>query len=402
MSRVLGDSRVSWLGKIPDSWSTCRVKNKFLFHKIIAKEKSVNYDRIALTLNGVIKRDKDDSNGLQPDNYNGYQVVYKDDLIFKLIDLENVNTSRIGKSEYEGITSPAYLVLTDKCNTRYSLYYFLNMWYQEIFNNIGGDGVRSAINKDDLLRVPFIDISIGEQNKIAKYLDNQCVKIDEIISDNNREIELLDEYKDKIIYDYFKEIKEEIKLKYIISSNTRTLSEKGNEEKEIMYIDIGSVNSDGEITNTEKYMFKNAPSRARRIVKTNDVIISTVRTYLKAIALINSVYDDYICSTGFSVLKPSNMIDSKYLFYALKNICFTDKVSANSTGISYPAITDSKLINLKIKITDFNNQKLIANKIDKKINKINEIVEYRKQIIEKLEEYKRSLIYEYVTGKREV
>ena len=93
MSRVLVDSGVNWLGKIPDSWSTCRVKNKFLFHKIIAKERSVNYDRIALKLNGVIKRDKDDSNGLQPDNYNGYQVVYKDDLIFKLIDLENVNTT---------------------------------------------------------------------------------------------------------------------------------------------------------------------------------------------------------------------------------------------------------------------------------------------------------------------
>ena len=199
MSRVLVDSGVSWLGKIPDSWSTCRVKNKFLFHKIIAKERSVNYDRIALTLNGVIKRDKDDSNGLQPDNYNGYQVVYKDDLIFKLIDLENVNTSRIGKSEYEGITSPAYLVLTDKCNTRYSLYYFLNMWYQEIFNNIGGDGVRSAINKDDLLKVPFIDISIDEQNKIANYLDNQCAKINEIINDNNHEIELLEEYKMKIL-----------------------------------------------------------------------------------------------------------------------------------------------------------------------------------------------------------
>ena len=199
MSRVLVDSGVSWLGKIPDSWSTCRVKNKFLFHKIIAKEKSVNYDRIALTLNGVIKRDKDDSSGLQPDNYNGYQIVYKDDLIFKLIDLENVNTSRIGKSEYEGITSPAYIVLTDKCNTRYSLYYFLNMWYQEIFNNIGGDGVRSAINKDDLLKVPFINAPIDEQNKIANYLDNQCAKINEIINDNNHEIELLEEYKMKIL-----------------------------------------------------------------------------------------------------------------------------------------------------------------------------------------------------------
>ena len=216
MSRVLVDSGVNWLGKIPDSWSTCRVKNKFLFHKIIAKEKSVNYDRIALTLNGVIKRDKDDSSGLQPDNYNGYQIVYKDDLIFKLIDLENVNTSRIGKSEYEGITSPAYIVLTDKCNTRYSLYYFLNMWYQEIFNNIGGDGVRSAINKDDLLKVPFIDISIDEQNKIANYLDNRCTKIEEIISDNNREIELLEEYKSNIITNQISKYPK-VKMKFILA-----------------------------------------------------------------------------------------------------------------------------------------------------------------------------------------
>ena len=103
MSRDLIDSCVDWLGKIPSTWSMCRVKNRFKFHKKVVGNESEKYDRIALTLNGVIKRNKDDVDGLQPDDYTGYQIVYKNDLIFKLIDLENVSTSRVGKSEYEGI-----------------------------------------------------------------------------------------------------------------------------------------------------------------------------------------------------------------------------------------------------------------------------------------------------------
>lgn len=403
MSRVLVDSGIKWIGSLPNTWGITTV------NKIFYRRKEVNDVEnptvLSLARDGVKIRDISTNEGQLAESYDNYHKVYKDDLMINPMDL--ISGANCSLSEVEGVISPAYINLAKKENIypKYYDYFFkYQYWIKAMF--IHGKGVsfdnRWTLNWETMAsyKLPFPQFE--EQKKIAVFLDKECSKIDEIISDNNREIELLDEYKDKIIYDYFKEIKEEIKLKYIISSNTRTLSEKGNEEKEIMYIDIGSVNSDGEITNTEKYMFKNAPSRARRIVKTNDVIISTVRTYLKAIALINSVYDDYICSTGFSVLKPSNMIDSKYLFYALKNICFTDKVSANSTGISYPAITDSKLINLKIKITDFNNQKLIANKIDKKINKINEVVEYRKKIIEKLEEYKRSLIYECVTGKREV
>lgn len=403
MSRVLVDSGIKWIGSLPNTWGITTV------NKIFYRRKEVNDVEnptvLSLARDGVKIRDISTNEGQLAESYDDYHKVYVNDLMINPMDL--ISGANCSLSEVEGVISPAYINLAKKADIypKYYDYFFkYQYWIKAMF--IHGKGVsfnnRWTLNWETMAsyKLPFPQFE--EQKKIAVFLDKECSKIDEIISDNNREIELLDEYKDKIIYDYFKEIKEEIKLKYIISSNTRTLSEKGNEEKEIMYIDIGSVNSDGEITNTEKYMFKNAPSRARRIVKTNDVIISTVRTYLKAIALINSVYDDYICSTGFSVLKPSNMIDSKYLFYALKNICFTDKVSANSTGISYPAITDSKLINLKIKITDFNNQKLIANKIDKKINKINEVVEYRKKIIEKLEEYKRSLIYECVTGKREV
>lgn len=416
MSRVLVDSGVSWLGKIPDSWSTCRVKNKFLFHKIIAKERSVNYDRIALTLNGVIKRDKDDSNGLQPDNYNGYQVVYKDDLIFKLIDLENVNTSRIGKSEYEGITSPAYLVLTDKCNTRYSLYYFLNMWYQEIFNNIGGDGVRSAINKDDLLKVPFIDISIDEQNKIANYLDNQCAKINEIINDNNHEIELLEEYKISIIENTVKNYNKDCSLRNI---DWITSCDKNVELIKLKYnsiISTGTTPKDFEKNETSNKIDWFTPSDFKSIVLNNSVrkldidLVAENKMFPKNTTLIIGIggtlgkvgitQDKCYSNQQITALIGNNKIIPKYLTYNLLSAQKYIKDTCPYTTL--PILSNSYLKNIFICIRSKEEQEKIVEYLDNQILKIDEVIDYRKKIIEKLEEYKKSLIYECVTGKKEV
>lgn len=403
MSRVLVDSGVNWLGKIPDSWSTCRVKNKFLFHKIIAKEKSVNYDRIALTLNGVIKRDKDDSSGLQPDNYNGYQIVYKDDLIFKLIDLENVNTSRIGKSEYEGITSPAYIVLTDKCNTRYSLYYFLNMWYQEIFNNIGGDGVRSAINKDDLLKVPFIDISIDEQNKIANYLDNRCTKIEEIISDNNREIELLEEYKSNIITNQISKYPK-VKMKFIlagikdgthgsymrINDGELLLSSKNLSENGVTISDNESMISEDDYLSIISNGF---PQKG-------DILFCSVGNVGKT-----CLYDfekSYAFQRSVTFLRTNKLMKNKLLLYNTKSSYFKNSVAKSINKAIQDGLYMNQIKELKVFLPDIVEQDKIIKYLDKQCSKLDSVINYRKQIIEKLEEYKRSLIYECVTGKREV
>lgn len=427
MSRVLVDSGVSWLGKIPDSWSTCRVKNKFLFHKIIAKEKSVNYDRIALTLNGVIKRDKDDSNGLQPDNYNGYQVVYKDDLIFKLIDLENVNTSRIGKSEYEGITSPAYLVLTDKCNTRYSLYYFLNMWYQEIFNNIGGDGVRSAINKDDLLKVPFIDISIDEQNKIANYLDNQCAKINEIINNNNHEIELLEEYKMKILDTAC--LKGVDKHEFInVSHYSIDKIPAGWKFQKTLGI-LNMPITDGPHS-TPNLINDGIPFISADAIKDGKIDFSRKRgdiseeDYLEfSKKYIPKLHDIYMIKSGattgkvgivettkkFTIWSPlavyrvnEKKMNYKYLYYLLQTNFYQKQVQLSWSYGTQQNIGMRILEKLKVLVPPLLEQEKIVKEIDDKFNKLNKSIDYRKQIIEKLEEYKKSLIYECVTGKREV
>jgi type I restriction enzyme, S subunit len=130
------------------------------------------------------------------------------------------------------------------------------------------------------------------------------------------------------------------RVKDDVLSNCKTLSEKTNGNYEIQYIEISGVEIGGVINNPEKLLFKDAPSRARRIVRKNDVIISTVRIYLKAVAYFDTVSDNLICSTGFSVLPPRKTIFPTYLKYVILSENFIDKVISNSKGVSYPAINN--------------------------------------------------------------
>ena len=112
--RTMKDSGIEWIGEIPEDWEIIKTKHCYTTQKNVVGDKSDEYERLALTLQGVIKRPKDDSTGLQPEAFNGYQILKENELVFKLIDLENVSTSRVGYSPYNGIVSPAYIVLTPR------------------------------------------------------------------------------------------------------------------------------------------------------------------------------------------------------------------------------------------------------------------------------------------------
>ena len=191
-----------WLQKIPKEWSFERTKFHFSNHKIVVGESASEYDRLALTLDGVIKRDKDDTDGLQPKDFIGYQLLRKDELVFKLIDLENVSTSRVGYSPYEGIVSPAYIILEKKNGVfpRYAEYYFLSLWMREIFNQLGDSGVRSSLNSKDLLELPIAFPNIDEQKAIVETLDAQCKAIVSAKERHTQLIAKLEEYKKSVIY----------------------------------------------------------------------------------------------------------------------------------------------------------------------------------------------------------
>lgn len=188
------------------------------------------------------------------------------------------------------------------------------------------------------------------------------------------------------------------KVKQIADSNNDVLPENYEEEQEIDYIEIGSVTYEHGIRTTEKMKFGNAPSRARRIVHNGDTIISTVRTYLKAIAYINDSLADKIVSTGFSVVTPHKDVVAKFLYYALSTHSFISNVEAHSVGISYPAINNTNLMDLKIVLPMQREQIQIASYLDAKCSKIDEIIEKQQAIIEKLKEYKLSIITEAVTS----
>ncbi len=188
------------------------------------------------------------------------------------------------------------------------------------------------------------------------------------------------------------------KLKYITYCNKNTLQENTDAETRINYIDISSVSELYGIIETQEFNFHDAPSRARRIVHCGDVIISTVRTYLRAVSYIEKIYDNYICSTGFAVLTPmAQELSSKFMYYTLFSDFFVSTVEKLSVGISYPAITAENLHSIRIPVPPLPEQHRIADYLDAKCAEIDSSMELVRQGMDKLKAYKMSVITEAVT-----
>lgn len=187
------------------------------------------------------------------------------------------------------------------------------------------------------------------------------------------------------------------KLKNVAFINLDTLNEDIQPDYLLTYIDIGNVTSDGSILETQEFQFKQAPSRARRKVKNGDTIISTVRTYLRAISLIKDPPENLIVSTGFAVLSPRAEIDSRFLFRFVQSSEFVEKVVAHSEGVGYPAINPSKLACLPIWLPTLPEQQKIAEFLDQETSKIDKLITKKERLIELLKEKRTALISHAVT-----
>lgn len=187
------------------------------------------------------------------------------------------------------------------------------------------------------------------------------------------------------------------RIKFLSTLNDEVLGENTKKSYLFKYVDIGNVTFENGIENYQEVTFGKAPSRARRKVRVGDTIISTVRTYLKAIARIQTD-DRVVVSTGFAVIRPRT-INETFLNYALKQSYLLAKIAADSKGVSYPAINAIDIVNFKIGYPSTGEQQKIANFLDIKTALFDNITFKKEQLIEKLEEAKKSLISEVVTGK---
>lgn len=188
------------------------------------------------------------------------------------------------------------------------------------------------------------------------------------------------------------------KLKYVATINDEALGEDTDADFEMQYVDISNVDSSGEIGDLATYRFEEAPSRARRRVRDGDVIISTVRTYLQAIAQISQPRANLIASTGFAVVRPRpDSFDPRYCKYALREPAFLAEVEKRSVGVSYPAINASDLASIPVYIHPLPRQLAIANFLDREIARLDALIAAKERLLDLLAEKRRALITQAVT-----
>jgi len=186
------------------------------------------------------------------------------------------------------------------------------------------------------------------------------------------------------------------RLKYIVFINQQSLPESLGSDSRIEYVDIGNVSHGKGVEATELFLFKDAPSRARRIAKNGDTVISTVRTYLKAIDYIDETKSRYVYSSGFAILSPRT-INSKFLTFLVSSNAFTNQVDDASIGVNYPAINSTKLSNLFVTYPSKAEQTAIAAFLDRKTALIDKAVAIKQKQIALLKERKQILIQNAVT-----
>lgn len=182
----------------------------------------------------------------------------------------------------------------------------------------------------------------------------------------------------------------------VTSVNDDALSDSTTGSTRISYVDISSVGYTEGIKQATEMAFEDAPSRARRKASTGDVVVSTVRTYLKAVAAVTDEYADCIFSTGFAVLR-ARQLEQSFLKWMILNELLIQSIEAHSEGLSYPAINASALVKLKSVIPPPEEQATIAAALERETARIDALIQKKTRFIELLKEKRQALITHAVT-----
>lgn len=430
MKYSLKYSGFKFIGDVPAHWATIKLR-----HVLRRNSEKNRADLPLLSVTrekGVICRDKtygDDNHNYIPEDLTNYKVVKPGQ--FAMNKMKAWQGS-YGISQHEGIVSPAYYVFDVHHVDTGFLHKVLRSKTYVAFFGQASDGVRTDqwdLNIDRMKSIPlFLPPGIVQQ-QIVRYLDYKTHLINKYIRIKKKQIELLKELKHAIIndavtgkidvrtgkpYPKYKDSGIEwlgmipegwsvSRVKNLCNMNTNTLSEDTDPEFRFRYYDIGSIGTGKVLREPEALVFKKAPSRARRVVFKNDVIVSTVRTYLKAIYSFELVTEPTVVSTGFAVLTPKVSLEPQLLKYCMLGESFIQQVVTNSVGIGYPAINESALKGLfLIHPHDIQTQIRIGSFLEEESKRIDLLCDQLSQTISQQKELQTRLISDVVTGKLDV
>ena len=413
MTREMKDSGIRYICMIPSHWET--MPNKYIMHKIkdicnVYKDEDI----LSLTMNGVIIRDLE-AGGKMPSSFNGYQKIYPGNLLMCLFDYD-VTPRCIGLIKNKGITSPAYsqFVLDNGNSARYFYYYYLMIDNDKSILHLAKN-LRHSFTEDQLGTFLTIVPPIVEQKKIADYLDKKCAEINSIVNDIQKQIEVLEQYKRSTITEAVTkglnpnaEMKDS-KIRYIGNIPSHWETKKGkfifNYIQKSPKEDDGVITCfrDGEVTLRSKRREDGFTISEKEIgyqgIDVGDLVVHGMDGFAGAIGISDSRGK---ASPVLNVLETDQ--NKRYYMYLLRTMAFRGVFESLSTGIRVRTCDTNwgKLREIFYILPSHVEQKEIADYLDKKCAEIEAIISDKKAQLDVIEKYKKSLIYEYVTGKKEV
>jgi len=418
------DSGVEWVGSMPSHWtieplfSNCDAP---IEKNSDGREKNV----LSLSYGNIIPRDVDDNFGLLPESFNTYQLVYPQNIILRLTDLQNDKRSlRVGFSKQQGIITSAYLklVFTKKMSSPF-MYRLLHSYdTTKVFYGMGG-GLRQSMKFEDFRRLPLLIPSFAEQTQIAAFLDHETAKIDTLIDKQQQLIELLKEKRQAVIsHAVTKGLNPDVPMKdsgvewlgevpqtwemwklahafEVIGSGTTPSSDNDSWfEGDIPWVTTGELR-ETVITHTIKKVSKLTLERfsALKIHPVGSVVIAMYGATIGRLGIlgVKSTTNQACC-----VLTFSRVIDNKYLYYWLGG--YKDDIIRLSSGGGQPNINQEKVASLKISSPILKEQTQIATFLDYETAKIDKLIDLQLLQIELLKERRTALISAAVTGKIDV
>ena len=419
------DSGIEWIGRIPKDWKV--VPHKRLMKKV--KELCPKYkgeNIISLTMNGVIVRDLN-AGGKMPTSFDGYQYVHSGNLLMCLFDID-VTPRCVGLIQNEGLTSPAYSqfkVFKDVYGPYYN--YLLRYMDDEKCLLHLSKNLRSSLTEEDFGQIPTIFPPFSLQQRIADYLDVKCSEIDGLIVLQEQMIEKLKAYKLSVITEAVtKGIDPNVKL---VASGIDWIQDipEGWEVKKIKYIADKIFKGNG-ITKEEVFSDGDSPcvrygeiySKYNQSFKTcisatnigiqkspqyfhyGDILCAGTGELVEEIGKSVVYLGNQTCLAGGDIIVIQHQQNPSFLNYALNSNYAQTQKSKGKAKLKVVHISAFEIGSTYILLPPLSEQQIIASYLNEKCADIDRLIEMKQQKIKKLKDYKKSVIYEAVTGKIDI
>lgn len=430
--REMKDSGIRWIRDIPDNWKVLRVKDGFIQKKTKAHEE--NPVVLSLARSGVKVRNMDNAEGQFASSYYDYNPVAVNDMLINPMDL--ISGDNCSLSKLEGVISPAYVNLRYQKGffpDYYQYYFKYQYWCKAFFAH--GKGVsfdnRWTLNNETLMKFPLITPPLSEQQKIATFLDKKCSQIDSLRSDIEKQIVILEEYKKSVIteavtkgldpnvemidsgIEWIGKIPKDweiLPFKYVLHERTEKNNPIQSTERLSLSIDTGVTLYSEKTTNLDRFKENFA---AYKLTHNGDLVMNSMNMIVGATGV--SKYYGCVSPVYYTFYDDTkDNLYARYCEYIFKCRPMLRVLHSLGKGIYSIDRGDDRVNTCRLKVSRYDLNKIeipipsvdtvhnILNYLDSKCAQIDSTITSKKQQLETLDNYKKSLIYEYVTGKKEV